>query len=95
MFIEVPLACDGVTLTRPISLTLGFWDSGATTSMSGFQGLDSIRYSHLTSGKKASAEIDSAPEPDQLYSLFVEKRIRAILVFCQCLSPLLSGSVCA
>ena len=74
-------------------MTLGFWGSGATTSMSGFQGLEGIRDSHLTSGKD-SFEIDSAPENDQLYFLFEEKRIRAILVFCQCLSPLLSGSVC-
>ena len=36
----------------------GTWDNGATTSMSGFQGLEAIRDSHLTSRLEDSFEID-------------------------------------
>ena len=47
-----------VSLPFPWHHSFGIWDMGATTSMSGFQGLEAIRDSHLTSGMKDSFEID-------------------------------------
>ena len=45
-------------------LVSGIWDSGATTSMSGFEGLEAIRAAHLASGLEDSFEIGTSPDYD-------------------------------
>ena len=67
MFIEVNMSLGFTSFLKASLLSdrfsgFGTWDSGATTSMCGFQGIEAIRDSQLTSGMKDSFEIDITPE---------------------------------
>ena len=56
-----------ITLVRSFSV-YGIWDSGLTTSMSGFLELESIRHSHVTFGMEGSFVIDTDPEKQISYT---------------------------
>ena len=86
MFIEVNMSLGFTSFLRASLLSdrfsgFGTWDSGATTSTCGFQGLEAIRDSQLTSGYEGFFRDRHNPrETGQLHLLPTENRRRAILV---------------
>ena len=67
MFVEIPMS-SGFPSLAMASLLSDRLSGFATTSMSGFQGLEAVRESHLTSGMEDSFEIDTAPEKQISYT---------------------------